>query len=561
MPVEFEFWRLAAGLGLFLFGMHHLEQALQLLAGRSFKVFLREHTASAIRSVLAGVITTTALQSSSVVTLLVLALVGTGIVSLASAIGIVFGANLGTTTTGWIVAILGFKLDIESLALPLIAAGGLGVVWSTVGTRRSGLSQFAVGLGLMFLGLDFMKTAAAGATDLFDPQALAAYPPIVFLLAGLLVTAIIQSSSATIMVTLSALYASALNLESAAAVAIGADLGTNITAVLGALAGSAAKKRVAAAAVLFNVVTNALAFLALRPLLFLVTSVAGIADPLYALVTFHSLINLLGIVLFMPFIGMLSRRLERRFSAENDALMRHIKKGDAAVPEAAIENLSRETQRLIDQAAALNQVSFGLRPYRTFYASEEDRRGVRLFERDAQHDACYSEIKQLEGQILAFALAVQSQPLDPVAAARLTQNISSIRNAVHAAKSIRDTHHDLKQFRDSVNDHFNEYYDRFRSMARDFYDLYDGLRTTQLPVHKFELLTDLKKKNESLHRNMHATIYREVASGALSETEISTLLNVNREVYVSGQNLLAALADVLLDSQSAVDFAGIAAAS
>ncbi len=273
MGEELDLWRLAAGLGLFLFGMHELEQALTQLAGRSFKRFLRQYTAKPIRGVVAGTVSTAALQSSSVVSLIVLAFVGTGIISLASALGIVFGSNLGTTMTGWIVATVGFKLDIQALALPLITIGGLGVVWSAAGTRRAGISHLVVGLGLMLIGLEFMKSGALLATGLFDPIALAGYPLIVFLLAGLTLTAVVQSSSATIMITLSALYAGAIPLDSAAAVAIGADLGTTVTALLGSLAGSAAKKRVAAAIVIFNVVADTIAFLGLAPLLQFITQV------------------------------------------------------------------------------------------------------------------------------------------------------------------------------------------------------------------------------------------------------------------------------------------------
>ncbi len=156
---------------------------------------------------------------------------------------------------------------------------------------------------------------------------------------------------------------------------------------------------------------------------------------------------------------------------------------------------------------------------------------------------------------------MQAQPFDPSVSARLNQVIPAIRNAVHSAKSIRDTHHDLQQFRDSANDQFNEYYDRFHSMVRDFYDAYDTLHNARDPSHQLELLTGLKTTNESLHRNMHANIYREVTAGMLSEAVISTLLNVNREIYVSGQNLLTALADALLDAQRAADFAGIPGAA
>lgn len=559
MSEELDLWRLAAGLGLFLFGMHQLEQALTQLAGRSFKKFLRQYTAKPLRGVIAGAVSTAALQSSSVVSLIVLAFVGTGIISLASAIGIVFGSNLGTTATGWIVATIGFKLDIEALALPLIAMGGFGVVWSTAGTKRAGLSHFVAGLGLMLMGLEFMKSGAVVATQLFDPTALAEYPAAVFLLAGLLLTAVIQSSSATIMITLSALYVGAIPLASAAAVAIGADLGTTITAMLGALAGSTAKKRVAAAIVLFNVVADSIAFIFLKPLLAVVTNVIGISDPLFALVAFHSLFNLVGILIFLPLTGTLSRRLDRMFREDEVPLLRHIQDTDAAVPEAALENITRETYRLIDQAAALNQASFGLPADYTFYDSSGDRADVDVFTRDCDYDQCYADIKQLEGEILKHALSLQGAELDSEEAARLGQVIPSIRNAVHSAKSMKDIYEDLRLFHDSVNDRFNAYYNQFCEAEREFYETLNSLRAAELPAHRFETLVEIKNRSEEIHRRMHKRILHEVSRGELGEVEISTLLNVNRELYNSHQSLLSALADTLLDMESAADFASIPA--
>jgi phosphate:Na+ symporter len=395
------------------------------------------------------------------------------------------------------------------------------------------------------------------ATGLFDPAALAGYPSIVFLVVGLALTAVIQSSSATIMITLSALYVGAIPLASAAAVAIGADLGTTVTALLGALAGSAAKKRVAAALVIFNVVTDALAFVFLKPLLALITDVAGIGDPLFALVAFHSLFNLIGILLFLPLTGRLSTRLDRAFMEEGAPLLRHIKDVDRAVPEAAIENISHETFRLLDQAAALNQVTFGLPPDYTFYDAREDRIDVDLFGRDPDYDHCYAEIKELEGAILTHALALQSAPLEPPESERLGQLIPAIRNAVHAAKSMRDIHSDLRLFLESLNDRFNAYYDQFREAERDFYETVDTLRDTELPSLRFEALVNLQRKAEELHARMHRRIYDEVHRAELSQVEISTLLNVNRELYISHQSLISALADALLDMASARDFASI----
>jgi phosphate:Na+ symporter len=537
--------------------MHQLEQSLKLLAGRSFKKFLREYTAHPLKGVLAGAVSTAALQSSSVVSLIVLAFVGTGIISLASAIGIVFGSNLGTTATGWIVATVGFKLDIEALALPLIAIGGLGVVWSADGTKRAGFSHLVVGLGLMLMGLEFMKSGAISATALFDPQQLAAYPPIIFLLTGLMLTAVIQSSSATIMITLSALYAGVITLPSAAAAAIGADLGTTITAMLGALAGADDKKRVAMAIVIFNVVTDTIAFVFLNPILTFITVIIGLNDPLFALVAFHSLFNLIGIVIFLPSIGYMSRQLAQRFGKVSESRLRHIRKSDLAVPEAAIENMSRETLRLIDQAAALNQISFDLPPVMTFYDSTDDREGIPLFHGDADYDVAYAGIKQLEGEILAYALRLQEERLDNEESARLGQIIPAVRNAVHAAKCLKDTHDDLHQFRESLDDRLNAWFGNFRNAVHEFYETLDRLRGVEEPSHRFASLVELKNKNEALHAKMHADIYHEVALGTLNEVQISTLLNVNRELYSSNHSLLASLADVLLDIESAADYESI----
>jgi len=557
LDAEIDIWRLAAGLGLFLFGMHQLEQSLKLLTGRPFKKFLREHTSHPIKGVLAGAISTAALQSSSVVSLIVMAFVGTGVISLASAIGIAFGSNLGTTATGWIVATVGFKLDIEALALPLIAIGGLGVVWSKQGSRRSGFSNLLAGLGLMLMGLEFMKTGAISATSLFDPEKLSSYPPIVFLLTGIFITALIQSSSATIMITLSALYAGVIPLPSAAAVAIGADLGTTITALLGALAGSMDKRRLAVALIIFNVVTDLIAFVALYPLLHFITVVAGLSDPLFALVAFHSLFNLVGIIIFLPLVGTMSRWLSTKFTEADHSLLHHIKEADLGVPEAAVENLGRETLRLIDQAAALNQLSFGLPINDSFYGSADDRDGVSLFSDSPSHQVGYDGIKRLEGEMLSYAMRLQEVRLDSDESERLGQIIVAIRSAVHASKCIKDTHQDLQSFRETVDDRFNAWFGKFRDVAKEFYAMLSALQAATSSAHRFEMLVELKSRNEEFQAALHAEIHEEVSFDRLSDLQISTLLNVNRELYLANQSLLGALADALLEPHGAADFESI----
>lgn len=557
MDSEFDIWRLVAGLGLFLFGMTTLERALKDLAGRAFKRFLIQQTSTPIKSVFVGAITTAALQSSSIVSLIVLAFLGAGIVSLASAIGIVFGSNIGTTATGWIVATLGFKLDIDALALPLIAIGAFAVVWARPASRFAGLGNLLVGLGLMLMGLEFMKTGATAATQFFDPAALKGQSLFVFLGAGLVLTAIIQSSSATIMITLSALYAGAIPLTAAAAVVIGADLGTIVTAALGALAGSTEKKRLVVAIILFNVLANAIAFAFLDPLLDFIASVLGISDPLYALVAFHSLFNGIGVIVSLPLIKPLTRWLGRRFLENEFSLLRHINKSSKDVPEAAVENIRLETFRLIDQVLALNQSAFGLLPEHSFYDCKKDRVATAVFAGNPDFDQCYASIKHLEGEILTFALALQREPLELRESAKLGQLIPSIRNAVHSSKSIKDIREDLQSFEDSANDRYNAYAEHFRQAVREFCDSLDPVAHTELEALRFETLVALKNKAEQIHKRLHQHIYDEVARGELSRIEISTLLNVNREVYVSNLSLISALADAMLGMEAADEFESI----
>ncbi len=275
---------------------------------------------------------------------------------------------------------------------------------------------------------------------------------------------------------------------------------------------------------------------------------------------FHSLFNLIGIVVFLPLIPFLSRWLDRRFRDDAIPLLRHIKASDTAVAEAALENLTRETLRLIDQAAALNQLTLGLPADHTFYDSREDRKNVEVFAATVDFGRSYAEIKQLEGEILRHALALQGRPLEADESERLSQIIPSIRNAVQAAKSMKDVQADLELFRGSVNDRFNAYFGQFREAAREFYEALDQLRNSDLPDVRFEVLVQIKEKAEALHNRMRLRIYSEVARDELSEVEISTLLNVNRELLVASQSLVAALVDALLSMDAARDFASIPAA-
>lgn len=159
--------------------------------------------------------------------------------------------------------------------------------------------------------------------------------------------------------------------------------------------------------------------------------------------------------------------------------------------------------------------------------------------------------------MLSYAMRLQEVRLDSDESERLGQIIVSIRSAVHASKCIKDTHQDLQSFRETVDDRFNAWFGKFRDAAKDFYSRLSAMQAATSSAHRFEMLVELKSRNEELQAALHAEIHGEVSLSQLSDLQISTLLNVNRELYLANQSLLAALADALLEPHSAADFESI----
>ena len=282
-----------------------MEGSLEQIAGRTFKKFLRKHTNNPFKAVLVGILITIILQSSSVVSLMVLAFVGAGIIELRNAIGIIIGSNLGTTFTGWVVAYFGFSFEIEAFVFPFLAIGGLSMFFFSRDQKLYHIGSLIVGFGALFMGLDYMKSSIDLFAQNFDISPFANYSPYLLFLVGFVLTAIIQSSSAGMVITLSALNSGIIPLEGAAAMVIGNDLGTTITVLLGAMKGSKVKRQVAFSHFSYNFIIDIITLIFLFPLLELVTKIIGTSNPLLTLVAFHSSFNFIGILIFIPLLGCL----------------------------------------------------------------------------------------------------------------------------------------------------------------------------------------------------------------------------------------------------------------
>ena len=308
--------QLCAGLAIFLFGMQCLEEGLRQLAGSKLEQILGSSTSTPFKSLLFGVGGTLLLQSSTLVSLLTIAFISTGLIQLAGGIAILFGANLGATSGIWLLALAGQNLSLSPLALPLLV---FGVLAGFFGPKSKAAGRIVLGIAFIFLGIDQIKEGFASFGDGLDMtgyQEGGLRGALLFTAIGMAITVVLQSSHATLMLTLAALASGQLELGQSLAIAIGSNIGSSVTtAFVGSLGGNRSGQRLALAHVLFNVTTGVIAFCLLGPLTWLVHALAepmGLGgNSLIQLAMFHTLFNAMGVVLFWPLQGHLAQYLIR----------------------------------------------------------------------------------------------------------------------------------------------------------------------------------------------------------------------------------------------------------
>ncbi|WP_111656942.1 Na/Pi cotransporter family protein [Isoalcanivorax indicus] len=437
-------WQLLAGLALFLLGMDYIERGLKGLGNDVLVRVLRGSTGRAWTAVLVGAAATALMQSSSLVGLLVLAFVGAGIMPMKNALGVVVGTHVGTTVTGWIVATVGFKLDMGALSLPLLGLGGLGVAMMAEHNRPGAAARLLLGFGLLLFGLAFMKEGVETFAAQVDVAWLADYPVAVFAVVGLVLATLLQSSSATMMISLSALHAGVITLPMGAAITIGAHIGTTSTMALGALRGDAASRRVAVFNVVYSTATAVFALIVLLPFVAPLQAWLNITDPLYSLVAFHSFFTLLGVLLFYPLLGYAAPLLEKHVGGRRNQVSQFVSKVPPSISDAAMASMEKETLHVLGRAMQLTASVFGGRTGQALRPAALPRR--RLAGAPGFLDE-YQALKNLEGEMLTFATAMQASELSPGHAGRLNALTAATRDAVYACKAVKDVRSNLDDMR------------------------------------------------------------------------------------------------------------------
>ena len=396
------------GLGLFLLGMVVMTGGLNELAGGSIRRMIARFTTSLPSGIATGAVVTAILQSSSATTVTAVGFAGAGLLTLSQSLGIIFGANLGTTITGWVVAVFGFQFKLGLLAYPLIL---FGVVLNLFARKRIAAAGLAIaGFGLIFIGIDSLQEGMAGLANGLNPQS---FPQdtwlgrLLLILIGVGVTLLTQSSSAGVAMALTAVHLGTISLSQAGALVIGFSVGTTFTAVLASLGGSVAARRTGFAHVFYNLATAVMAYFLLPVYIWgwdHYLNRGKDQSPEIALVAFHSLFHLLGLMLIVPFTGQFARMIIRLIPDAVDNQTERLEESLIQSPNVAIE-ASRSTlvdvyQRVLSLLHNLltsemdqEQIAVELdKHHATLETTSDYLRRINISESDTETLRCYQEV-------------------------------------------------------------------------------------------------------------------------------------------------------------------------
>ncbi|MCB1750161.1 MAG: Na/Pi cotransporter family protein [Gammaproteobacteria bacterium] len=558
------FKAIAAGVAIFLFGMLSLEQGFQAFTGGGLERLLRRTTSSTGRSVLFGIVSTTIMQSSSLVSVIAISFLSAGLITLAAGIGIIFGANLGTTTGAWLIAGFGLKVNIAAYAMPMLAFGVILIFQSSKSLK--GIGYILAGLGFLFLGIHYMKEGFETFKNTINlaEYAIAGYPGVlIFTGIGIFATVVMQSSHATLVLTITALAAGQITYENGLGLAIGANIGTTITAILGAMSANEGGKRLAAAHLVFNVVTGVIAIIFIYQIVAVVDATAGAVgiapdDYTLKLAVFHTLFNLLGIIVMLPLMGKLVAGLIKFIPEKKPEVdqPKYLTDASAAFPETALEAVRLETQRVYE--AALRIIGDGLGMRREEIVSSPDleeavaaQPRVHEFDIDAMYE---KHIKGIYSAIVAF--------ISGTAFSRQEEHSSGLRwlrNAcTRMVEAVKDTHHiqeNLIEYvdADSENPKMRELYNRIRVQVGLVIRGLEEMRDSSTEVVDALSLDALKLQVNEEQESINQVIAEMISQRAITPAMGSSLINDSGFAYAISVNLIEAAQSLFVSSDRDLD--------
>jgi phosphate:Na+ symporter len=543
-----DFKEIAAGVAIFLFGMLFLEDGFKAFTGGILEKILKRTTDKLWKSMTFGVVSTSIMQSSSLVSVITISFLSAGLIGLAAGIGIVFGANLGTTTGAWLIAGFGLKIDIAAYAMPMLV---FGIILAFQGSKAAkGIGYILAGLGFLFLGIHYMKEGFQTFKETID-LAQFAVPGLTGLLIytgiGIFATVVMQSSHASLVITITALAAGQITYENALALAIGANIGTCITAILGAISANVEGRRLAAAHLIFNVTTGVVAIIFMNYILVAVDWISGhvgIAsdDWTLKLAVFHTLFNTLGITIMVPLLNQLVNLLRRIFPEPKADLVAPLYLNDAVAefPDTLVETVRKEVLHLYDNAFEV--LAHGLNLHRHDIRSDADlfeltQQPEKLMEFDLD-DIYGRRVKVLYNAIVEFTSRNQGQ-LPQEHMERVYVLREAARDIVEAIKDVKHMRKNLITYIVSDNANIKAEYNKIRAqlgeILRELTTLRDAGEEADMVA-----LDGLRLQMEENDVTLNGDLDRLIREGKITAPMATSLMNDSSYSYDVARNLIAA---------------------
>ena len=555
-----EFKGIAAGVSIFLFGMLSLEQGFKAFTGGVLERILQKTTNTSWKSFGFGFMSATLMQSSGLVSVITISFLSAGLLDLVAGIGIIFGSNLGTTTGAWLIAGLGLKVNIATYAMPLLVFGVLCIFQS--GKQLKGIGYILTGLGFLLLGIHYMKESF----EYFESTInLAGYamPGVKGLLTytalGIIATIIMQSSHATMLLTITAVSVHQITYDNALALVIGANIGTTVTAIIASFGANIQGKRLAGAHLLINLCTGIFVLLFIKQFgiaVDIISAKLGIAvsDNAMKLATFHSLFNLAGIILFFPLINQQVMLLEKIFIEKRPAIFepKYLDMSAMDFPETTVESVRLESIHLYENAIHIILHTFGLHRYDlqnhdSLEQLIEQNNDPIEYDIDASYE---KRIKGLYSAIIAF-ISQAGFTWEMTQSAKL----SWLREAnKHLVEAIKDTKHLQKnwiRFRTSSNQAaINEYKKIAYQIVLHIQQIENfrhEIESNELPLLSLDTLKATIKNDDMQMNRAIETLIREQK---ITPETGSSLINDSSYMRSIKKNLLKAAETLFLHSNT-----------
>lgn len=541
------FKEISAGVAIFLFGMFSLEEGFKAFTGGTLESILQKSTNKMWKSLTFGFSAATIMQSSSLVSVITISFLSAGLIGLVEGMGIIFGANVGTTTGAWLIAGFGLKVKISAYAMPMLVFGVVLIFQKSKSLK--GFGYILAGLGFLFLGIHHMKEGFEtfqNQINLTDYAMEGFAGVLVFALIGVLATIIMQSSHATLVLVITALAVHQVTYENALALVIGANVGTTITAVIGSLTSNTDGRRLALADVIFKVTAGIVFILLINQITGLVdgiASVIGLAEDDYTLklAIFHTIFNLAGVVIMVPMVNQLVVLVSKIMPDTTRTAAEPIYLNESALelPDTALEAVRKEAIHLYDNAFAI--ISHGLSLHRHDILSEQDLETVvandsKVIEIDI--DEQYNRtVKDLYSEIISF-ISRATMVMTPEQSDELFRLRAACRDIVEAIKGTQTLRKNTSKCITSDNEYIRAEYNKIRVYLGSVLRQISIVEINQDDPIAVLSLDSIKISMETNDTAINGTIEVLIREGKITPQMATSLMNDSAFVYTVTKNLI-----------------------